>query len=502
MVAKTPQKLRKKMVAPLDPIQLRETLNKVEKCMARLEELQYITGGAKGVKNLSPRSSKGEWKRMSLPAMLLGETVGEILQASRFAREIVAAVETKKTSVTTGDPKTPVTISRRNSRLNPETTELRARRKREKQIIRSDPHSSPILQRAKSRINFKVSGSPPKKEKVENENHRFIANRVSPKNKPWAKKTVIFPNPLFHSSPNLQNPRFCRTKSPVIPRIRQTTPHKFLIKTPPAKAAAPPSSSSVVKFQVKIRSPTICVSPTGGGSGKKKSISPVAKNKKETTAAKLRRSFSPSRLANRLVSLSPLKSRKSSSCVERKSMDGMMMNMIAKEHYLVAKTKKKMKEIMGQSPCYRDGERSTWKDMKDGRLGGWSSHRGLSNLRLIGEQLRVLGCDLDWATPKQNREEVGGPVSSKRTISNHGRLSQLRKCLADESAHISIDDIQVDEGLNYVERPVAVLDRKVKRLRNKDIGIVKVQWQHRKGSEWTWEPEAEMHEHYPELFSV
>ncbi|KAJ9536944.1 hypothetical protein OSB04_029677 [Centaurea solstitialis] len=80
-------------------------------------------------------------------------------------------------------------------------------------------------------------------------------------------------------------------------------------------------------------------------------------------------------------------------------------------------------------------------------------------------------------------------------------VSQLRKCLADESAHISIDDIQVDEGLNYVERPVAVLDRKVKRLRNKEIGIVKVQWQHRKGSEWTWEPEAEMREHYPELFS-
>ncbi|KAJ9539090.1 hypothetical protein OSB04_031823 [Centaurea solstitialis] len=80
-------------------------------------------------------------------------------------------------------------------------------------------------------------------------------------------------------------------------------------------------------------------------------------------------------------------------------------------------------------------------------------------------------------------------------------VSQLRKCLADETAHIPLDDIQVDEGLNYVERPVAVIDRKVKRLRSKEIRIVKVQWQHRKGSEWTWEPEAEMREHYPELFS-
>ncbi|KAJ9550808.1 hypothetical protein OSB04_014853 [Centaurea solstitialis] len=80
-------------------------------------------------------------------------------------------------------------------------------------------------------------------------------------------------------------------------------------------------------------------------------------------------------------------------------------------------------------------------------------------------------------------------------------VSQLRKCLADESAHVPLDDIQVDESLNYAEKPVAVIERKVKQLRNKEIWIVKVQWQHRKGSEWTWEPEAEMRERYPELFS-
>ncbi|KAJ9544144.1 hypothetical protein OSB04_023851 [Centaurea solstitialis] len=79
-------------------------------------------------------------------------------------------------------------------------------------------------------------------------------------------------------------------------------------------------------------------------------------------------------------------------------------------------------------------------------------------------------------------------------------VSQLRKCLADESAHIPIDDIQVDERLNYVERPIAILERKTKSLRNKEISLVKVQWEHRKGSEWTWEPEAEMRSNYPELF--
>ena len=39
-----------------------------------------------------------------------------------------------------------------------------------------------------------------------------------------------------------------------------------------------------------------------------------------------------------------------------------------------------------------------------------------------------------------------------------------------------------------------ILDRKVKILRSKEVRLVKVQWEHRKGSEWTWEPESEMRE--------
>ena len=67
---------------------------------------------------------------------------------------------------------------------------------------------------------------------------------------------------------------------------------------------------------------------------------------------------------------------------------------------------------------------------------------------------------------------------------------------------MSLDDIQVDERLNYVERPVVVLERKMKVLRNTEVPLVKVQWEHRMGSEWTWESEAEMQEHYPELFDA
>ncbi|XP_022032310.1 uncharacterized protein LOC110933393 [Helianthus annuus] len=49
-------------------------------------------------------------------------------------------------------------------------------------------------------------------------------------------------------------------------------------------------------------------------------------------------------------------------------------------------------------------------------------------------------------------------------IHNTFHLSQLRKCLADEMAFVPLNDIELDEGLNYFERPIAIKDVKVKNL--------------------------------------
>ncbi|KAI3813748.1 hypothetical protein L1987_18480 [Smallanthus sonchifolius] len=81
-------------------------------------------------------------------------------------------------------------------------------------------------------------------------------------------------------------------------------------------------------------------------------------------------------------------------------------------------------------------------------------------------------------------------------------VSHLRKCLADDTAHIPYDEIGVDDRLNYVEEPIAIIDRAEKRLCNKSIPLVKIQWKHRKGSEATWEKEDEMRGLYPKLFNV
>ena len=43
----------------------------------------------------------------------------------------------------------------------------------------------------------------------------------------------------------------------------------------------------------------------------------------------------------------------------------------------------------------------------------------------------------------------------------------------DDSSVVSLEDIQVDDSLNYIERPMVILDRKTKNLRNKVVNLVK-----------------------------
>ncbi|GJR29939.1 reverse transcriptase domain-containing protein [Tanacetum coccineum] len=57
-------------------------------------------------------------------------------------------------------------------------------------------------------------------------------------------------------------------------------------------------------------------------------------------------------------------------------------------------------------------------------------------------------------------------------------------------------DIVVDEKLDYVEEPVEILDTMVKKLRRKEILLLKVRWKHRKGLDYTWEPEEELIKYY------
>ncbi|GKB53122.1 putative reverse transcriptase domain-containing protein [Tanacetum coccineum] len=68
-------------------------------------------------------------------------------------------------------------------------------------------------------------------------------------------------------------------------------------------------------------------------------------------------------------------------------------------------------------------------------------------------------------------------------------VSNLKKCLADLTLQVPLDEIQVDAKLNFVEEPVEILEREFKKLKRSRIAIVKVQWNSKFGPEFTWEHE-------------
>ncbi|GJU02399.1 putative reverse transcriptase domain-containing protein [Tanacetum coccineum] len=100
-----------------------------------------------------------------------------------------------------------------------------------------------------------------------------------------------------------------------------------------------------------------------------------------------------------------------------------------------------------------------------------------------------------------------GPVAYKlelprelQGIHNTFHVSNLKKCLSDESLVIPLDEIQLDDKLHFIEEPVEIMDREVKRLKQSRIPIVKVRWNSRRGPEYTWEREDQMKSKYPHLF--
>ncbi|KAK6149325.1 hypothetical protein DH2020_016850 [Rehmannia glutinosa] len=76
-------------------------------------------------------------------------------------------------------------------------------------------------------------------------------------------------------------------------------------------------------------------------------------------------------------------------------------------------------------------------------------------------------------------------------------VSMLRKYVANPSHILTNEPIELKTNLSYEEMPVGILLREVKKLRNKEIPLVKVLWRNQSVEEATWEREDEMRAKYP-----
>ncbi|GJZ48154.1 putative reverse transcriptase domain-containing protein [Tanacetum coccineum] len=112
---------------------------------------------------------------------------------------------------------------------------------------------------------------------------------------------------------------------------------------------------------------------------------------------------------------------------------------------------------------------------------------------LYGRKCRSPVC---WA--EVGEVQLTGPEIVQETQNG---FTVPKKCYSDEPLAVPLDGLHIDDKLHFVEEPVEIIDREVKRLKQSRILIVKVRWNSRRGPEFTWEREDQFQKKYPHLFT-
>ena len=58
-------------------------------------------------------------------------------------------------------------------------------------------------------------------------------------------------------------------------------------------------------------------------------------------------------------------------------------------------------------------------------------------------------------------------------------VSQLRQYISDSNHKLSYEELKIELDHTFVEQPIAALDRRMKKLRNKEIPLLLIQWSRR-----------------------
>ncbi|GJR94369.1 hypothetical protein Tco_0266543 [Tanacetum coccineum] len=126
-----------------------------------------------------------------------------------------------------------------------------------------------------------------------------------------------------------------------------------------------------------------------------------------------------------------------------------------------------------------------------------------SRLNNISEPTNDKGSNLSSSTLSSNSFTAnrGYPIHHQLWVHSTFHVSNLKKCLSDKPLAVPLDEIHIDDKLHFVEEPVEILDREVKKLRQSRISIIKVRWNTKRGPEFTWEREDQFREKYPHLFT-
>ncbi|GJU71151.1 putative reverse transcriptase domain-containing protein [Tanacetum coccineum] len=79
------------------------------------------------------------------------------------------------------------------------------------------------------------------------------------------------------------------------------------------------------------------------------------------------------------------------------------------------------------------------------------------------------------------------------------KIVQIKERL--KTARSALDEIELMYNMRFVEEPIKIVERDVKKLKRRRIPLVKVRWNSRQGAEYTWEREDQFRKKYPNPFS-
>nr|GEY98438.1 putative reverse transcriptase domain-containing protein [Tanacetum cinerariifolium] len=139
--------------------------------------------------------------------------------------------------------------------------------------------------------------------------------------------------------------------------------------------------------------------------------------------------------------------------------------------------------------CYKCRSPVCWAEVGDAQL------TGPEIIQETTEKIVQIKQRLQAARDRQKSYADLSRVHSTFHVSN------LKKCLSDGPLVIPLDELHIDDKLRFIEEPVEIMDREIKRLKKSRIPIIKVRWNSKKGTEFTWERDDQFKQKYPHLFT-
>nr|GEU77826.1 putative reverse transcriptase domain-containing protein [Tanacetum cinerariifolium] len=100
------------------------------------------------------------------------------------------------------------------------------------------------------------------------------------------------------------------------------------------------------------------------------------------------------------------------------------------------------------------------------------------------EDVQLIGPEIVHETTEkivQIKCRIQAACNCQKRVHSMFDVSNLKKCLSDESLVNPLDDIHIDDKLHFVEEPMEIMNRDFKWLKHSRIPIIKVLWNSKRG---------------------